>query len=169
MDLYLWNPYSGTVNFAICTLISVLAVTSSVLTLTAISVERFFAIVFPLKRRLSPLFAFIVIVTNWILSVAMASPHLVVRKQFEYYWADRHEIWCEEVWPQVYIDEDCNFDMPGRTIYYTLVSVVMFFIPIAIMLFAYSLILIKLMIWKRPGTVITVTRQAQDRSRKKVG
>ncbi|XP_060578178.1 neuropeptide FF receptor 2-like isoform X2 [Ruditapes philippinarum] len=144
-----------------------LAVTSSVLTLTAISVERFVAILFPLKRRLTPLFAFIIIVTNWVLSVAIASPHLVVRKQFEYFWADRHEIWCEEVWPQVYTN-DCKMDMPGKTIYYTILSVVMFFIPIVVMLFAYTLILVKLLIRKRPGTVITVTKQAQDRSRKKV-
>ncbi|XP_045211189.2 neuropeptide FF receptor 2-like [Mercenaria mercenaria] len=150
------------------TFMQVLAVTSSVLTLTAISVERFIAIMFPLNRRLTPVFTAIVIVTNWIISAGMASPHLVVRRQFEYFWADRHEIWCEEVWPKVIIDEECHTEMPGRTIYYTVVCVVLYFIPIFIMMCTYTLILVKLMLRKRPGTVITATKQALDRSRKKV-
>lgn len=145
-----------------------LAVTSSVLTLTAISVERFFAIVFPLKHRLTPVFTVAVIMAIWTISAGMASPHLIVRRRFEYYWSNRHEIWCEEVWPKVYIDKECHTKAPGRIIYYTVVCVVMYFIPVLIMLCAYTVILVKLVLRKRPGTLVTVTKQAQDRCRRKV-
>ena len=147
---------------------SVLAVTSSVLTLTAISVERFFAIMFPMRRYKSAAITTIVVCTNWLLSAGMALPHLIVRRTFEYYWANRHEVWCDEVWPQVYTDAHCHTKMPARVVYYTVVVVVMYFIPIFVMVCAYTMIVIKMMLRKRPGSLVTTSREIQDKSRRKV-
>lgn len=145
-----------------------LAVTSSVLTLTAISVERFFAIVFPLRQYKTPVITTVVVCTNWLLSVGMALPHLIVRRTFEYYWANRHEVWCDEVWPQVYTDSDCHTKMPGRVVYYTIVCIVMYFIPIFVMVCAYTMIVIKMLMRQRPGSLVITSREIQDRSRRKV-
>lgn len=142
--------------------------TSSVLTLTAISVERFFAIVFPLKRYKTPVTTTVVVCLNWLVSTGMALPHLIVRRTFEYYWANRHEIWCDEVWPQVYIDTDCHTEMKGRDIYYTTVCVVMYFIPILVMVCAYTVIVIKMIVGKRPGSLVVTSKEIQDKSRRKV-
>lgn len=145
-----------------------MAVTSSVLNLMSISVERFFAIVFPLKKQKTPLVTVIVVCINWLISIGMALPHLIVRRTFEYYWADRHEVWCDEVWPKIYTDTDCHTKMPGRVVYYTIVCVVMYFIPILVMVCAYTIIVIKMVMRKRPGTFVTTYRQVQDKSRRKV-
>ena len=88
--------------------------TASVLTLTAISVERFAAIVFPLKARWTACTNAIIIAVTWLLAAAVASPHLFVRHMYEQHWKDRHEVWCAEEWPQVYKDEDCNTWEPGK-------------------------------------------------------
>ncbi|KAK3591706.1 hypothetical protein CHS0354_019471, partial [Potamilus streckersoni] len=149
------------------TFIQVMSVTASVLTLTVISIERFLAIVFPLKAKMSKLAAGIAMATTWILSAGVASPHLVVRNQYEYFWANSHEIQCDEVWPMVYVDTQCNSHTPGKTIYYTVEGVIMYFIPIAIMLTAYSLIVIKMVIRKVPGMRMGSTAFVQDRSKRK--
>ncbi|XP_052789118.1 neuropeptide FF receptor 2-like [Mya arenaria] len=149
------------------TFMQVMAVTSSVLTLTAISVERFFAIVFPLKRKKSPTVIAVVVSINWLLAIGIALPQLVVRRRFEYYWKNRHEVWCTEDWPKVY-DEYCQAVMPARKIYYTVVVVIMYFIPIFVMVCAYSVICVKMIQRKRPGTIVPSSRLAQDRARKKV-
>ncbi|XP_052261870.1 neuropeptide FF receptor 2-like isoform X2 [Dreissena polymorpha] len=150
------------------TFMQVVAVTSSVLTLTAIAVERFFAIVFPLRKRKSPCITVVVLVTNWLVAVGIAMPHLIVRRRYEYYWKDRHQIWCEENWPKVYVNRNCSIVMPGRRIYYTLVTSVLYFIPIFVMLCAYTIIVIKMLLRKRPGTQVNSSRQLQEKSRKKV-
>ena len=146
----------------------VVAVSSSVLNMTAISVERFFAIVYPLKPRMPPWLTGIVVSLNWFLAVGIASPHLFVRVQYEYYWADRHQVWCDENWPRVYTDAKCHTKSPGKTIYYTVEGIVMYFVPIVVMVVAYSLILVKMVRRKHPGLTLTTVTPAQERSRKKV-
>ena len=69
-----------------------MSVTSSVLTLTCISVERFFAIVFPLKFTKSPIIIASAVSAIWLLSIGIAVPQLVVRRRFEYFWKDRHQV-----------------------------------------------------------------------------
>ena len=78
-------------------MLTVLAVTSSVLTLTVISVERFMAIVFPLRRRWTIQQTAVVMVVTWLVAVGVAAPHLAIQKRNELQWLDRHEIWCAEV------------------------------------------------------------------------
>ncbi|XP_071107735.1 QRFP-like peptide receptor [Haliotis cracherodii] len=150
------------------TFFQVLSVTSSVLTLTVISVERFMAIVFPFRAKWSSLVTGLVIVLTWCVSTMIASPHLWIRQQFKWQWKDRLEIWCEEVWPKIYKNEECETYQPGKLIYYSVEGVVMYFVPIAVMIGAYSVIAIKLCLRKAPGTLIGSTATAQERSKRKV-
>lgn len=61
-------------------LFTVVAVSASVLFLAAISGERFFAIVYPLKRKFSKITVhLVVIILIWTVAVIMALPNVLVR------------------------------------------------------------------------------------------
>uniref|UniRef100_A0A0L8HHY3 G-protein coupled receptors family 1 profile domain-containing protein n=1 Tax=Octopus bimaculoides TaxID=37653 RepID=A0A0L8HHY3_OCTBM len=150
------------------TFIQVIAVTLSVLSLTTISADRFMAIVFPLRSRMSSTKASIVISMIWFISISVAAPQLIVRQQSEFTWADRHEIYCDEVWPTVYINTKCETDQPVRKIYYIIFILVLYFIPILVMIVAYSIIVLTLMKRKAPGVAILSTTLAQEKSKRKV-
>ena len=143
-----------------------LSVTESVLTLTVVSVERFLAIVFPLKPRMNTLVTLVIIGVTWLLSFAMASPQLVYRRQYKLYWKNYHEVWCTETFPKMYIDTDCNTQEIGKKAYYMVQSVVMFFIPILIMAVTYTLIILKMLFRKTPGRRSRVS--SHDKAKKKV-
>ena len=143
-----------------------LSLTTSVLTLTAVSVERFFAIVYPLKPRMTPLITSLVVTVTWLMSVAMATPQLVYRQQFELYWKNFHEVWCQEKFPEVYIDTECNTEKLGKKVYYTVQTVVMYFIPIVVMAAAYTIIILKMLFHKAPGRKVMLS--SHERSKQKV-
>ena len=143
-------------------------VTSSVLTLTVISVERFLAIVFPFKARWSTFHTAIIVTGTWFLSASVACPQLVVRRVSEYQWKDRNEVICDEVWPRVYRDSTCNTYQPIKLAYYIVGGVVMYFVPIVVMVTAYSIITMRLIKRKVPGTLASASSSAQDRKKRKV-
>ncbi|KAI8794719.1 neuropeptide FF receptor 2, partial [Biomphalaria glabrata] len=145
-----------------------MSVTASVLTLTIISVERFIAIVYPFKAKWSALTTVIVIVCTWVAAIATASPHLFVRHLFKTLWQDREDRWCAEVWTQYYKDRDCNTWPRGKVVYYCVEGIVMYFLPIVIMIVTYSIISVKLLHRRAPGSLINSTSSAQDKSKKKV-
>ncbi|XP_070181547.1 neuropeptide FF receptor 2-like [Littorina saxatilis] len=158
----------GPVVCKVNTFCQVVAVTSSVLTLTAISVERFTAIVFPLRARWTGCTCVVIITVTWLTALAVASPHLFVRHMYQQRWKDRHEVWCAEEWPQVYKDEDCNTWEPGKIVYYSIEGIVMYFVPVFIMIVAYSVISVTLITRKIPGILINSTISAQEKAKRKV-
>ena len=102
-----------------------LFLTASVLFMAVIAGERFFAIVFPLKARLTrPYQHVVVVVVTWTAAVLVALPELFVREMYQLFWLDHHEVWCSEEWPK-YARMDqansshCLYDYPQRQIYYT--------------------------------------------------
>ena len=99
--------------------------TASVLFMATISVDRLLAILYPMQWRLSwPGIYAIVIVTEWLIAIAVAVPMLLVREQIELQWADRKEVWCDERWPRYasYDQPDerggCRYYYPDRQVYY---------------------------------------------------
>ncbi|GIY72039.1 g_PROTEIN_RECEP_F1_2 domain-containing protein [Caerostris darwini] len=58
--------------------------TASVLTLSAISCDRFIAIIFPLHVRITKQRTSVVISAIWMVSVAVAIPFLIIRKYNSY-------------------------------------------------------------------------------------
>lgn len=99
-----FDKYIVFISFLLFSLVA--ALTSSVLTLTVISLDRFQAIVFPLKRKLSHKITMVVIVCSWIISMGTASPYLFVKEQSERQYSDMLQILCNDNWPSFYIGLD---------------------------------------------------------------
>ncbi|CAN7938278.1 unnamed protein product, partial [Ixodes hexagonus] len=80
--------------------------------------------------------------------------------------------YCGWTWPtEVSWDEErgeCVSATPSRKLYYLLVTVTLFFLPVAIMLTAYSLIVWRLWITRMPGERSAANINAQCRAKKKV-
>lgn len=81
--------------------------------------------------------------------------------------------YCGWTWPtEVTWDADrgeCAYVSSSRKLYYLLVTVALFFLPVAIMLTAYSLIVWRLWITQMPGERSAANINAQCRAKRKVG
>ncbi|XP_066299100.1 gastrin/cholecystokinin type B receptor-like [Branchiostoma lanceolatum] len=83
-------------------LLQFLSVICSVLTLTCISIERYFAIIYPMQIRsvFTVSRARLLIAAIWIVSFLLASPALVSQTLVEYDWGTGEIIYhCQQVWP----------------------------------------------------------------------
>ncbi|CAG2166108.1 unnamed protein product, partial [Oppiella nova] len=166
------------------TLRVVTCLTSSVLTLSAISCDRFVAIFFPLRARVTKQRTGLVIAIIWIVSLVVSIPFLIYRKHHTFergfaslrcinirkayegkgmwkdygintVWRDYIETNCVESWPSIseYSADTgiCIKSYVSKKIYYTFVSTTLFFIPVLVMVTAYSLIVWRLWYNEIPG------------------
>lgn len=118
------------------------SVASSILTLLAISFDRFWAIIFPFKRRPSFFAARLMLGVTWVISLAVMAPFLYAQRVVVV--ADGYEM-CIEDWAPAFNPQTAAKD-------YTLILfVTLYAFPLLTMLFMYSFIVSKL--WKRqiPG------------------
>ncbi|XP_056009208.1 neuropeptide FF receptor 2-like isoform X2 [Ostrea edulis] len=150
------------------TFVQVVAVVSSVMTLTSLSVERFHAVMFPTKGKLSKKMLTFLVVFSWIAAIGTSAPNLKVLQQRDIQWRNRRDVWCEEIWPKFYTDTNCNSDEPGRRSYYIFLTVFMYFIPMIVMMLAYGVIGIKFYLRRIPGHEVQTTNGAHSNARKKV-
>ncbi|XP_076458612.1 QRFP-like peptide receptor [Babylonia areolata] len=147
----------------------VAVITSSVLTLTVISVERFVAIVFPLCRGWTLRLTTVLIGVIWVIACSIASPQLHVRQLEEYEFKDRHVIICREYWTQVYLDTTClRYWSPTKVLYHLLVGVVLFLVPILIMGVCYTVICVCLLCRKTPGAASSSSSSSAQTKRRVV-
>ncbi|XP_022252797.1 substance-P receptor-like [Limulus polyphemus] len=146
--------------------------TSSVLTLTAIACDRFIAILFPFRARITKQRTGVVITVIWLVSLAVAIPFIIYREYYQIQWKDFVEAHCGETWPPAIVyDENlqkCVTTYPSKQLYYTFVAVTLFFLPVIIMATAYFLIIWKLWVSEVPGERNPVNISVQHRSMKKV-
>ncbi|CAL1263159.1 unnamed protein product [Larinioides sclopetarius] len=146
--------------------------TASVLTLSAISCDRFIAIIFPLHVRITKQRTSVVISIIWLVSVAVAIPFLLIRKYKTYQWRNLVEHSCDDDWPRVeHWDAEaglCLRSYPMKQIYYTFVTVTLFFLPVAIMIATYMLIICRLWRTQAPGESNIANMNVQHRAKKKV-
>ncbi|KAG8189254.1 hypothetical protein JTE90_013782 [Oedothorax gibbosus] len=146
--------------------------TSSVLTLCAISCDRFIAILFPLHVRITKQRTSGVLSAIWTVSGTVALPFLLVRKYNTYQWRDLSEPVCDDDWPlEERWDSDlgvCIRTYPMKQLYYTFVTVTLFFLPVAIMAVAYALIICRLWRTRAPGESNVANLNVQHRAKKKV-
>ncbi|XP_078659605.1 QRFP-like peptide receptor [Branchiostoma floridae x Branchiostoma belcheri] len=138
------------------------SVASSILTMTVIAMDRFYAIIFPLKARVTDTNAAVVISLVWIAAIAANVPLLVVLEQKEYLWDDGFlEVWCFESWP--------NDNYHGyRQAYSMFLFVAIYTIPMLVMTGAYAMIGKKLWNKMTPGVTIMSMESAQAKIKKKV-
>lgn len=91
---------------------------------------------------------------------------------FPLQWKDVSEASCDDDWPG---DEKWNAEIgqcirtyPMKQLYYTFVTVTLFFLPVAIMITAYFLIIWRLWRSKAPGENNIANINVQHRAKKKV-
>ena len=137
---------SGPLGQTLCKLVPFLANTSlavSIQSLVLIAVDRFGAVVFPLRSPLigSKLCPFCILAT-WIVAMAVFSPYLLAFKLVENQVGQQQ---CFTQWNEVF------GDYSSWANYFLSVYVVGVYIPIALLIILYSIIVIKLKLRKTPG------------------
>ncbi|XP_068743057.1 growth hormone secretagogue receptor type 1-like [Montipora capricornis] len=153
-----WFP--GDVGVVICKFLPFLqqvCAYCSVLSLLAISLDRYFAICLPLKRIMSKKLSTVIIFLTWLIPVVASAPMFVANNVVE----EEGDILCVEDWPS-------PFDPVKAPNYYTIILFVLFYaLPLTIISSLYTLVVLK--IWRRraPGNRSTVIAQVYSRSRKK--
>lgn len=149
-----------------------MSLVSSILTLTLIACDRFFGIVFALKARLTERRSWVFIFAVWIVSFAASAPLLFYRKQFVRPWLNHTEVWCGESWPYVEIVDpltnQTTTEFWSRTIYYILLSSILYWIPMVVLSLAYTAIVYKLWVHKTPGEEM-VEAPVRVKVKRKVG
>ncbi|XP_078342078.1 QRFP-like peptide receptor [Oculina patagonica] len=159
----LGHPFSirGHLGTFICKFINGMAfglIASSVLTLAAISCDRFFAIVFPLRKLKAQAYLKWSIASIWICSALVISPMLYAMRLYE----DDNSSYCYEDWSPYF---DSN---KASQTYSVVLFIVIYLIPFITMLILYSLISHFLWFRKIPGNGNETTRRRVMTSRRKV-
>ncbi|KAK3882556.1 hypothetical protein Pcinc_013067 [Petrolisthes cinctipes] len=121
---------------------------ASVLTLTVISVGRFVAVMFPIHSHTSPNHDHRVIAAVWVVSVLISCPTLFYRQLYSTEWSNFTSYACEEFWPTAseYNPETgaCVVVFDAKKRFYTVLTIALYFLPVAIMFVTYSLV-----VWTR--------------------
>ena len=136
---------SGPLGQALCKLFPFLvdvSVAVSIQSLILIAVDRFGAVVFPLRSplissKLCPFF----ILSTWIVAIAVFSTYFFTNKLLEL----KGRLLCIRQWNEVF-GEFLSYKIYGIAI-----SLILFYIPIALLAILYSIIVFKLKFQKVPG------------------
>ena len=134
----------GTLGQALCKIHVFLSDVSSLVSiqsLVLITVDRFVAVVVPLRSPLvSRKRCLFFIVASWIVAMAVHSPYLVAYKLGKY----PERLMCENLWQEAFGGNTYpNYILAG--------AIVFFYIPFVLLVILYSIILIKLKKQARPG------------------
>ena len=160
--LYLGNDFSGPLGQALCKLVTFLpsvSVAVSIQSLVLIAVDRFGAVVFPLRSPLisSKLCPFFILVT-WIVAVALHTPHLFVWKLVD----DQGRLACEWRWKEVFRQSS------SLSNYYLSIFIVVYFVPLCLIIILYLKILLKLKSHKIPGEQSVSAREQRVKRERNV-
>ena len=151
----------GSTGHALCKLAHFISFISSIVsiqTLILMAVDRFGAVIFPLR---SPLFSSKLcatfILTTWIVATVVALPYTFAVKLVEY----QGQLICLIQWSEAFGESSTYAN------YLLAMNIVFLYIPIALLTTLYSIILIKLKSQKIPGEQsVSVEEQRTKRNRK---
>ncbi|EDO50023.1 predicted protein [Nematostella vectensis] len=162
---YFW--YTGEFWIAMCKLlpfIQSVSVASSVLNMTAIAVDRFFAVVLPLRRYITFNVAYIMMAAVWVVAIGVSAPFLYAQNVISFPGMPG-KVACMETWKHP-IEQLMEISEPKD---FTVVLFVVFYVlPLIVMSVLYSVVIYKLWIRKLPGQRSELNQQRADRSKKKV-
>ena len=153
---------SGKLGQALCKFLPFIISVSfvvSIQNLILIAVDRFGAVVFPLRSPLirSKLCPFFILAT-WIVAVAVNSPYLFAIEIVEY----PEGTWCVLEWKKAF-EESSSYAS------FALASYILFiYIPVLLLVILYSIIVIKLKTQAHPGEQSANTQQQRDRRNRNV-
>ena len=146
-SLYTEDPWliSGPVGVVLCKLVMFLphvSVSVSTESLVLIAMDRFVAVVFPLRSPLisSRLCPFLILVT-WIVAMAVSFPYLLTMKLIEY----PDGLVCERKWIESFGDSS------SLKLYNVTVFIVSFYVPFVLIAILYIIICLRLKLQKKPG------------------
>ena len=142
----------------VVTYLQVVMVFLSSFTLTAISLDRYVAIIFPMRQKLTKGPALIIIAIIWILSFVIPIPTGRYSSTHKYVNVSTAPTFCEEIWP---LDS-------SRRIYSTAILILQYIMPLAIMTVAYGQIIVVIWLNKTPGEAVSSRDQRMNESKKKV-
>ena len=138
-------PINGGLGQALCKLHAFLADAStsvSIQSLVLITVDRFGAVVFPLRSPIvSPKLCAFFIPVSWIVAMTIVSPYLFAFSLVE----DPEGIVCKRQWREAFGEKS------SYAIYFLILAVVFVYIPTVLLVAFYSIIMIKLKKQAHPG------------------
>ncbi|XP_031332509.1 tachykinin-like peptides receptor 99D [Photinus pyralis] len=134
--VYMLNSHwpFGSLYCKISQFIAVLSICASVFSLMAISIDRYMAIMTPLRPRMGRTVTLCLAMSTWLLGIAISSPSLFYYTTYvEQYSEEQQRIICYGAWP----DGDTNESL-YEYIYNIIILVVTYVVPIASMTFTYA-------------------------------
>ena len=156
-------PIGGKFGQALCKLVPFFrnaSIIVSIQNLILIAVDRFVAVVFPLRSPLirSKLCPFFISAT-WIVAAAVFSPYLLFAYQLVEF---SGEMWCLPRWKKAFGESSSFAD-------YVLVDPILFtYTPLVLLVLLYSIILIKVKTQIHPGEQSANTQQQRNRRNRNV-
>ncbi|MBN3295917.1 prolactin-releasing peptide receptor-like [Amia ocellicauda] len=155
---YVYEPKGWLFGHAMCYFVLFMqpvTVYVSIFTLTAIAVDRYMAIVHPLRRRISLKLSAYLMLFIWILACCLAVPAMANTYYLEL--KDQGITICEEFWQS---------KESQRQAYAFCLLLITYFLPLLVILISYIRISVKLKNRVMPGSV-TQTQADWDKARKK--
>ena len=152
----------GPLGQALCKLLpffSTVSITVSIQNLILIAVDRFGAVMFPLRSPLirSKLCPFFILAT-WIVAVAVSSPHLFANELVE----SPEGAWCVWRWKKAF-GESSSYASFALAFY-----ILFIYIPELLLVILYSIIVIKVKTQAHPGEQSANSQQQRDRKNRNV-
>lgn len=151
-------PFGATMCPVVTFLQSVTVFLSS-LTLVAISIDRYVAIIYPFRAKMTKMQAFVVISIIWLFSFVISIPTAMTARTHTYLNVSTAPEFCEEILWQ---------DKTLEYVYGVSILLLQYFIPLIIFMCAYGRIIIAMWIEKTPGEAVSSRDQRMSESKKKV-
>jgi len=125
----------------------------------AISLDRYRAVIFPLKPRLTPRVTAIIIALTWVLAMVASLPVAMYARVSLRDYTGVPRDFCEEEWPN---------GPSQRYAYSIVVMVLQYFLPLTILSFTYANIGVVIWVKKAPGEAENSRDQRLAASKRKV-
>ncbi|ELT96089.1 hypothetical protein CAPTEDRAFT_195613 [Capitella teleta] len=151
----------GAIMCPIVSYLQAVVVFLSAFTLVAISLDRYRAIMFPLKPRMTTNQVAMVIAVIWMLSLAVPLPIAImsrIEEQTDRFNASVVRYICKEKWPQ----------LQHRYIYSLCLMILQYFLPLFVLMFTYSSIAVVIWVKKMPGEAENNRDQRMAASKRKM-
>ncbi|XP_070188356.1 tachykinin-like peptides receptor 99D [Littorina saxatilis] len=141
--------------------ISTCTISASVLTFMAIAIDRYIAIIHPLRPRLTGRIVLTIIVGIWLASILLALPNIIYSEV--YTWNESGRTMCYMHWPDIQLSHQSDQDL----IYSTVLMVLNYFLPMVILTVTYSRISWELWVSRTIGEAVSMQAE-RIRSKRKV-
>ncbi|KAH9361438.1 hypothetical protein HPB48_003888 [Haemaphysalis longicornis] len=150
-------PFGG-VMCVLVTYAQCVTVFISAYTLIAISVDRYTAIVYPLRPRMTKLRSKLIIALVWLVALVTPLPTALVTQLVPHPCAN-HTFYCLEQWGR-----------PEQTAYYSMALMILqYFFPLLVLIFTYTRIAVVVWGKETPGEAQDARDQRMAASKRKVG